>query len=45
MPIITKMREKEADCHITLGGGNLTDGAKIMIFVRSLIGYHRQPFL
>lgn len=34
MPIIEDMREKEADCLITLGGGSLTDGAKIIVYVK-----------
>jgi alcohol dehydrogenase class IV len=32
IPIINDMREKKADCLITLGGGSLTDGAKIIIY-------------
>jgi alcohol dehydrogenase class IV len=32
IPIINDMREKEADCLITLGGGSLTDGAKVIIY-------------
>ena len=36
VPIINDMREKDADCLITLGGGSLTDGAKIIIYVSSL---------
>ena len=31
-PIINDMRAKRADCLITLGGGSLTDGAKIIIY-------------
>ena len=33
IPIINDMREKDADCLITLGGGSLIDGAKIIIYV------------
>ena len=33
VPIINDMREKGADCLITLGGGSLIDGAKIIIYV------------
>ena len=33
VPIINDMREKHADCLITIGGGSLIDGAKIIIFV------------
>ena len=33
MPIITDMRERKADCLVTIGGGSLVDGAKIIIFV------------
>jgi alcohol dehydrogenase class IV len=33
VPIINDMREKQADCLITIGGGSLIDGAKIIIFV------------
>jgi hypothetical protein len=36
MPIITDMREKQADCMITIGGGSLIDGAKIIILVSGL---------
>jgi alcohol dehydrogenase class IV len=36
MPIVTDMREKQADCMITIGGGSLTDGAKIIILVSDL---------
>jgi alcohol dehydrogenase class IV len=32
VPIINDMRAKDADCLITLGGGSLTDGAKIIIY-------------
>ena len=32
VPIINDMREKSADLLITLGGGSLTDGAKIIIY-------------
>lgn len=32
VPIINDMREKKADCLITLGGGSLTDGAKVIIY-------------
>ena len=32
IPVINDMREKEADCLITLGGGSLTDGAKVIIY-------------
>ena len=32
VPIINDMREKKADCLITLGGGSLADGAKIIIY-------------
>jgi alcohol dehydrogenase class IV len=30
------MREKQADCMITIGGGSLIDGAKIIILVSDL---------
>lgn len=33
VPIINDMRDKGADCLITLGGGSLIDGAKIIIYV------------
>ena len=33
VPIINDMREKQADCLITIGGGSLIDGAKIIILV------------
>ena len=36
MPIIIDMREKQADCMITIGGGSLIDGAKIIILVSDL---------
>ncbi len=36
VPIINDMREKDADCLITLGGGSLIDGAKIIIYVSAL---------
>jgi hypothetical protein len=36
VPIITDMREKQADCMITIGGGSLIDGAKIIILVSHL---------
>lgn len=32
VPIINDMRDKKADCLITLGGGSLTDGAKMIIY-------------
>ena len=32
VPIINDMREKKADLLITLGGGSLTDGAKVIIY-------------
>jgi alcohol dehydrogenase class IV len=35
VPIINDMREKQADCLITIGGGSLIDGAKIIILVRN----------
>lgn len=39
VPIINDMREKEADCLITLGGGSLIDGAKIIIYVSILVSH------
>lgn len=41
IPIITDMREKQADCMITIGGGSLIDGAKIIILVSDLEKYIR----
>jgi alcohol dehydrogenase class IV len=32
IPIINDMRSKNADCLITIGGGSLTDGAKVIIY-------------
>lgn len=32
IPVINDMRDREADCLITLGGGSLTDGAKVIIY-------------
>ena len=40
VPIVNDMRDKRADCLITVGGGSLIDGAKIIIFV-SLIDRSR----
>ena len=36
MPIVTNMREKQANCMITIGGGSLIDGVKIIILVSDL---------
>lgn len=32
VPIINDMRQKQADCLVTLGGGSLADGAKIIVY-------------
>lgn len=39
VPIINDMREKQADCLITIGGGSLVDGAKIITLVHDLDRY------
>jgi alcohol dehydrogenase class IV len=44
VPIINDMRQKQADCLVTIGGGSLTDGAKVIILVCDLVrafGYMR----
>ena len=40
VPIINDMREKSADLLITLGGGSLTDGAKVIVCSTSFCPRH-----
>ena len=32
IPIMNDIRDKQADCIVTLGGGSLADGAKVMVY-------------